>query len=70
MLILNWAAICDYLEYWFTACSAQSWQYRDRRKPDARTMPYSYRITSLIIYGAQYHRPSCTLQGFEQILVL
>ena len=32
-------------EYCFTsisACSAQSWQYHDRRKPEAGTMPYSY----------------------------
>ena len=29
-------------EYCFTLLSAQSWQYRDRRKPEAGTMPYSY----------------------------
>ena len=29
-------------EYCFTLLSAHSWQYRDRRKPEARTMPYSY----------------------------
>ena len=29
-------------EYCFTSLSAQSWQYRDRRKPGAGTMPYSY----------------------------
>ena len=29
-------------EYCFTSLSAQSWQYRDRRKPEAGTMPYSY----------------------------
>ena len=29
-------------EYWFTSLSAQSWHYRDRRKPEAGTMPYSY----------------------------
>ena len=29
-------------EYCFTSPSAQSWQYRDRRKPEAGTMPYSY----------------------------
>ena len=29
-------------EYCFTSLSAQSWQYRDRRKPEAETMPYSY----------------------------
>ena len=29
-------------EYYFTSLSAQSWQYRDRRKPEGGTMPYSY----------------------------
>ena len=29
-------------EYYFTSSSAQSWGYRDRRKPKAGTMPYSY----------------------------
>ena len=29
-------------EYCFTSLSAQSGQYRDRRKPEAGTMPYSY----------------------------
>ena len=32
----------DEYEYCFTSLSAQSWQYRDRRKPEAETMPYSY----------------------------
>ena len=31
-----------YYKYCFTSLSAQSWQYRDRRKPEAGTMPYSY----------------------------
>ena len=26
-------------EYCFTSLSAQSWQYRDRRKPEVGTMP-------------------------------
>ena len=29
-------------EYCFTSLSAQSWQYRDRRKPEAGTMPHPY----------------------------
>ena len=29
-------------EYCFTLLSAQSWQYRDRRKPETETIPYSY----------------------------
>ena len=29
-------------EFCFTLLSAQSWLYRDRRKPEAGTMPYSY----------------------------
>ena len=29
-------------EYCFTSLSAQSWQYRDRRKLEAETMPYFY----------------------------
>ena len=32
---------CPVIKYWFTSFSAQSWQYHDRRKPDAGTMPYS-----------------------------
>ena len=30
----------------FTSFTAHSWKYRDRRKPKAGTMPYSYPITS------------------------
>ena len=33
---------CQVSEYCFTSLSAQSWQYRDRRVPEARTIPYSY----------------------------
>ena len=29
-------------EYCFMSLSAQSWQYRDRRKSKAGTMPYSH----------------------------
>ena len=29
-------------EYFFTPLSAQSWQYRDRKKPEAGIMPYYY----------------------------
>ena len=32
----------DVYKYCFTSLSVQSWQYRDRRKPEAGTMPYSY----------------------------
>ena len=31
-------------EYCFTSLSAQSWQYRNRRKPEGGTMPYSSQI--------------------------
>ena len=34
-------------EYFITLLSAQSWQYRDRRKAEVGTMPYSYRIPTL-----------------------
>ena len=37
---------------------AQSWQYRDRRKPGDGTTPYSYRMTSRVFYSAQYDRQS------------
>ena len=30
------------------------------------TMPYSYRITSRVLYSAQCHRHHCTLHAFEQ----
>ena len=39
-------------------------EYRDRRKPAVETMPSSYRMTSRVIYNAQYHRQHCTLQTF------
>ena len=29
-------------------------------------MPYSYRITSRVLYSAQCHRLYCTLHAFEQ----
>ena len=58
-------------EYCFTPLSAQSWQYRDRRKPEAGTtcMPHFFRMTSRVlcsVYSAQYHRQHCTLHAFEQ----
>ena len=31
-------------EYYFTSLSAHSWQYRDRRRPEAGTMPYFFWI--------------------------
>ena len=35
--------VLEYIyEYCFTSLSAQSWQYRDRRKPEAGTIPYSF----------------------------
>ena len=40
-------------EFYFTSLSAQSWQYRDRRKSEFGTMPYPYRTTSGVLYGAQ-----------------
>ena len=48
-----------------TSLSAQSLQYRDRRKPEAGTMPY-FRMTSRVLYSAQYHRQHCTLHACEQ----
>ena len=30
-------------------------------------MPYSYRMTSRVLYSAQYHKQHCTLQAFEQL---
>ena len=29
-------------------------------------MPYTIRMTSRVLYSAQYHRQYCTLQAFEQ----
>ena len=46
-------------EYCFTSPSAQSWQYCDTKKPEAGTMPFSYRMTSLVDFSAQYHRQQC-----------
>ena len=39
---------------------------RDRRKPDVGTIFYSYRMTSRVIYSAQYHRQHSALQAFKQ----
>ena len=40
---LFWPIVYIYIyEYCFTSLSAESWQYRDRRKPEAGAMPYSY----------------------------
>ena len=41
--VSEWIYIYIYInEYCFTSLSAQSWQYCDRKKPEAGTMPYSY----------------------------
>ena len=52
-------------EYCFTSLSAQSWQFRDRRNPEIGTMSYSYRMTSRVLYSAQYHWQHCTHQAVE-----
>ena len=38
-------------EYCFSLLSAQSWQYRDRRKPEAGSMPYSYFEWLFLVYS-------------------
>ena len=58
---------CQQSEYCFMSLSAKSWQYRDRRKPEVGTILYSYRMTSRVLYYAQYHRQHCTLHSFEQL---
>ena len=35
-------------DYCFTSLSAQSWQYRDRKKPESGTMHYSSQMTSRV----------------------
>ena len=67
----TFAKICPFqrgeYEYGFMSLSAQSWQNRDRWKLEAGTMPYSYfRMTSRVLYSAQYHRQQCTLHASEQ----
>ena len=57
-------------EYCLGSLSAQSWQYRDRSKPQVVAMPYSYRMTSRVLYSAHDHKQHCTLQTFEQFGVL
>ena len=47
-------------EYLLTSLSAQSWQYCDRRRP------YFFRMTSRVLYSAQYQSRYCTLQAFVQ----
>ena len=53
-------------EYYSALLSAQSWQYRERKKPEVGTMSYSYRMTPRVLYSEQYHRQHCTLHAFEQ----
>ena len=45
---------------------AELWQYRDRKKPEVGTMPYSCRMASMLLCSAHYHGQHCTLQAFEQ----
>ena len=45
---------------------AQSWQYRDRRKPEVVTISYSYQMVSSCLYSAQYPGHHYKLQAFEQ----
>ena len=53
-------------EYCLSSHSAQSKQYRDRKKPEIGTMSYSYWMTWRVIYSAQYHSQHWTLHDFEQ----
>ena len=40
------------------------------RQKEVGTMAISYRMTSRVLYSAQYHRQHCTLQAFEQFEAL
>ena len=55
------------MEHCFTSLSAQSWQYRDRRKPEAGAMSYRYfeRFFIRVLYST--HRQHCTIHAFEQL---
>ena len=67
-LIQCWTTVYDAgptLDPWLVF-AAQSWQYRDRRKPELRTMPYSYQMTSRFLYSAQNHRQYRTLNAYDQ----
>ena len=48
--------------------SVKSWQYRDRRKPEVGTMPYSHRMMSRVSYHFIVYNTidNCTCQAFEQ----
>ena len=52
-------------EYCFPSPSAQSWQCRDRRKPEVGTIHYFYRMTSMSFYSDKI-RQHCTPQAFGQ----
>ena len=54
---------CQQSKYCVTSLFAQSWQYRDRRKPKVGTILYSYLIASRVLYSAQYHVQHCILQA-------
>ena len=45
--------------------STQSWKYRDIRKAEVGTMPYSYRMTSRVLYSLVYSNVDSTA-NFEQ----
>ena len=58
-------------EYCFTSLSAKSWQYRDRKMPEAGTMPYTYFeglqgffIVHSTIGSTVHSRPSNSLEHF------
>ena len=58
---------CEWILLYVAFCTIVAiWQYRDRRKPEVGTMPYSYWRTSRLLYGTQYYKQYCTIHTFEQ----
>ena len=56
--------LSEWILLYITFC--QTCLYLERRMPDVGTMLYSWldRMTSQVLYSAQYYRQHCTLQDF------
>ena len=54
-------------EYCFTSLSAhcQSWQYRDRRKPEVGTILHSYRMTSRVLNKTDFFNTRCNFKNVQ-----
>ena len=53
-------------EYCITSLSAQSWQYRDKKKTDVVIMPYFFLMTSRFLHSEHYrYKEPCTAHSMR-----